>query len=120
MLRVVIGLIKGAVVGAAVGYGAIRLGWQTGLPAYLACAIVGALVGLVAGRPPWSTETVWTPIIKMIVGALVGAGLAAVAFHFLPNPTFAVADLGSFPLHSAPLLAPLVGVLYGIFVELDD
>jgi hypothetical protein len=120
MLRVIVGLIKGAVVGAGVGYGALRLGWQAGMLAYLACALVGALVGVVAGRPPWRSETSWTPIVKMVVGAIVGAGLCALALHFLPNPTIDVAQLGPLELHSASLLAPLVGVLYGIFVEVDD
>ena len=48
--------MKGAVVGGAVGYGSLLLGWLVGPLAYLACAAVGALVGLVAGRAPWHAE----------------------------------------------------------------
>jgi hypothetical protein len=119
-MRVIVGLIKGAIVGGAVGYGALTLGWQAGLMAYLACALVGALVGLVAGQPPWRADTIWTPVIKMVVGAGIGAGLCAIAFHFLPNPSFRAAQFGELHLHSAPPLSVLVGVLYGIFVEVDD
>jgi hypothetical protein len=114
------GLIKGAVVGGLVGYGALRIGWTAGLLAYLACAAVGALVGIVAGQPPWRAETIWTPVIKMIVGAGIGAGLCAVGFKFLPDPSFNAGQLGELSLHSAPVLAPLVGILYGMFVEVDD
>jgi hypothetical protein len=119
MLRVIVGLIKGAIVGGAVGYGAWYLGATGGVLAYVACALVGAVVGVVAGRAPWRAETIWTPVIKMIVGAVIGAGLCFVGFRFLPDPQFHLAGV-EVGLHSAPLLAPAVGVLYGIFVEVDD
>jgi hypothetical protein len=119
MLRVLIGLIKGAIVGGALGYGAWYLGWTGGVVAYLACALAGALVGVIAGRAPWGAETIWTPVIKMVVGAIIGAGLCFVGFRFLPDPQFKVAgvELG---LHSAIVLAPAIALLYGIFVEVDD
>jgi uncharacterized membrane protein YgaE (UPF0421/DUF939 family) len=119
MLRVIIGLIKGAVVGGLLGYSAWYLGWTGGLVAYLACALAGAVVGVIAGRAPWRAETIWTPVIKMVVGALIGAGLCFIGFRFLPDPQFHVAgvELG---LHSAPVLAPAIALLYGVFVEVDD
>jgi hypothetical protein len=120
MVRVVIGLIKGALVGGAVGYGLIHLGWASTVIAYLACAVVGAGVGLVAGRAPWRAETLWTPLVKLIVGAVVGVGLCAVGYKLLPDPSFAAGPLGVLSLHSGALLAPIVGVLYGVFVEVDD
>jgi hypothetical protein len=120
MVRVLLGLLKGAIVGGGVGYGLIALGWLATPLAYLACALVGALVGLVAGRAPWKADTIWTPVIKMVVGAGIGAGLCALGFKFLPNPSLHVAQLGELELHSGPVLAPLVGILYGIFVEVDD
>jgi hypothetical protein len=120
MVRVIVGLIKGALVGGGVGYGLVRLGWTSSLIAYLACAVVGAGVGLVAGRPPWRSETLWTPAIKLIVGALIGVGLCAMGFKLLPDPSFHTSSLGTLSLHSGPVLAPLVGILYGIFVEVDD
>jgi hypothetical protein len=120
MLRVILGLIKGAIVGGGIGFGLLQLGWSGGFFAYVACALVGALVGLVAGRAPWKAETIWTPVVKMVFGAIVGAGLCAVGFHLLPDPSFKVAQFGELHLHSGILLAPIIGVLYGIFVEVDD
>jgi hypothetical protein len=119
MVRVIIGLIKGAVVGGAIAYGTWHLGWTGGLVAYLACALAGALVGVIAGRAPWRADTIWTPAIKMVVGAIIGAGLCFVGFRFLPDPQFKLAgvELG---LHSAPILAPAIALLYGMFVEVDD
>ncbi|HEY7955047.1 MAG TPA: hypothetical protein VII38_07120 [Polyangia bacterium] len=119
-MRVIVGLLKGAVVGGGVGYGLLRLGWTGAIVAYLACAVVGALVGVVAGRAPWKAETIWTPVVKMIVGAGIGVGLAALGLKLLPNPSFHIAQLGELHLHSGAILAPLAGVLYGIFVEVDD
>src|SRR3954452_12774598 len=84
MVRVILGLVKGAVVGGGVGYGLLRLGWTSAVFAYLACAVVGALVGVVAGRAPWKAETIWTPVVKAIVGAVIGVGLAALGLHFAP------------------------------------
>src|SRR3954471_20109874 len=84
-MRVIIGLIKGLVVGGAIGFGLLRLGWITPAVAYLACAVVGALVGVVAGRAPWKADTIWTPVLKMIVVAVIGVGLAALGLHFAPN-----------------------------------
>lgn len=123
MLRVIVGLLKGAVIGGGVGYLLLRFGWPSAFLAYLACAAVGAVVGVVAGRAPWRAETIWTPVIKMVIGALVGTGLCALGLRFLPDSVFHVkqlGDLGELHLHSAPMLAPLIGILYGIFVEVDD
>jgi hypothetical protein len=119
-MRVIIGLIKGAIVGGGIGFGLLHLGWTGGVMAYLACALVGALVGVVAGRAPWKAETIWTPVLKMIVGAGIGVGLCAVGFKLLPNPEFHAGSLGALSLHSGPVLAPLIGILYGVFVEVDD
>jgi hypothetical protein len=120
MVRVILGLIKGAIVGGGVGFGLLQLGWLSGFFAYVACALVGAVVGLVAGRAPWKAETIWTPVVKMVFGALVGIGLCAAGFHLLPDPSFKLAQVGELHLHSGVILAPLVGILYGIFVEVDD
>ncbi|HWE28067.1 MAG TPA: hypothetical protein VHB97_08705 [Polyangia bacterium] len=123
-MRVIIGLVKGLIVGGAVGYGLLRLGWTSGALAYVACAIVGALVGVVAGRAPWKAETIWTPVLKMIVGAGIGVGLAALGTHFGPDSEVYVRPLQTglehVPFRSGPILAPIIGVLYGVFVEWDD
>ena len=120
MLRVLLGIIKGGLVGGLVGYGLWYVKIPSGVLAYAACAVVGALVGLVAGRAPWKAETAWTPVVKMIVGAVIGGGLAALGFHFVPATTFTVPKLGELSLASGPVLALGIGMLYGIFVEVDD
>ena len=127
--RFVWGLIKGAIVGGGVGYGLIRFVvvdtasfdslWRTVIPC-LACGLVGAVVGVVAGRAPWRAETIWTPVLKMVVGAVIGAVLAYVGVRFLPDRTFAITGLGNVGLTSAPVLSVVVGLLYGLFVEIDD
>jgi len=120
MLRVLLGIIEGVLVGGLVGYGLFYANIPSGVLAYAACAVVGALVGLIAGRAPWKAETIWTPLVKMIVGAVVGGGLAALGFHFMPAKTFTVPKLGELNLASGPVLAVAIGVIYGIFVEVDD
>src|SRR4051794_13386035 len=106
MVRVILGFIKGAVVGGGIGYGLLRLGWTSAVLAYIGCAVVGALVGVVAGRAPWKAETIWTPVVKAIVGAIIGVGLCAIGYKLLPNPSFHIAQVGDLDLHSGPLLAP--------------
>jgi hypothetical protein len=120
MVRIIVGLIKGAIVGGGVAYGLLSLGLSSPFFVYLACALVGALVGVVAGRAPWKAETIWTPVLKMVVGAGIGAGLAAVGLHFLPDHQFTIHGVGSLSLAGAPVLSLAVGVIYGMFVELDD
>src|SRR6187549_1156070 len=53
VLRLLIGLVKGAVVGGAVGYGAYYLGLG-GAFHWITYGVIGALVGLLCGRPFWS------------------------------------------------------------------
>ena len=125
MLRVIVGILKGLIIGGGVGYGLITLGFGSTFFAYVACALVGAVVGVVAGRAPWRAETIWTPVIKMIVGAGIGVGLCALGLKVVPDASFhflkgAGAQFAELHLHSGPVLAVLVGVLYGVFVEVDD
>jgi hypothetical protein len=122
MQRVLFGLLKGLVIGGGAGYLLLHLGWTSSVPAYLACAVVGALVGLLCGRLPWKSETIWTPVVKMIVGSLIGAGLCALGLKFLPEAKLPldVVPGGQLVVNTAPVLAVLVGAIYGIFVEVDD
>ena len=121
MVRVILGLVKGLLVGGGVGYLLLYLGVDSvGVRAYAACALVGALVGVIAGRPPWRAETIWTPVVKALFGGVVGAGLCFVG-SFLPEKKLpSIANLGELPLRGAAFLSAAVGVIYGIFVEVDD
>jgi hypothetical protein len=124
MSRVLLGLLKGGVVGAALGAAAFKLGIAGGFLATCTYAIVGALVGIVCGRPPWRQETVWTTALKGIFGAIVGGALFWGAGKLFGGAHLALAGrLGvpDRPLVDLPvLLGPLVGAVWGIFVEVDD
>ena len=79
MVRVLLGLVKGGIVGVAVGFAASRVGLGAGATAWLVYGAVGFLVGIVCGKPPWRQETVWTSIVKGVVGLAVCMGLFWVA-----------------------------------------
>jgi len=123
-MRLVLGLLKGAILGGAVGYGAQVLGFGSGGLAYLAYAVLGALVGVVGGKPIWRQETLWTPALKGLVGAGIAMGLFWVSNKVLGGMKLGFAtSLGApdKPLAEVPmLLGPLIGTIYGIFVEVDD
>ena len=89
---------------------------------YFCCGIVGAVVGLLCGRAPWHAETIWTPILKVLFGFAIGAGLYALGHRFAPAMTLPLHIQGLEPtsLRSGATLAPLIGMLYGLFVEVDD
>ncbi len=52
-MPVLLGLWKGALLGAGLGLAAQLAGLSGGAPAYLLHGFIGALVGAVAGKPPW-------------------------------------------------------------------
>jgi hypothetical protein len=124
MLRLVVGIVKGLLAGIAVGIGAWYLGIKGGVLAYIAYGAIGALVGLICGKAPWKQETLWTPALKAAFGFGVGAGLYALWVHFMPTFEMPVAhSLGApaAPMAQVPyLLGPVIGLLYGAFVEVDD
>ena len=121
MTRVIFGFLKGLMVGGGIGFALLRLGWTGSVGAFLGCAVVGALVGVVCGRPPWRSETIWTPVVKAFFGGLVGVGLCALGVHFLSDATLlTLPDAMTIKLNGGPLLATAIGVIYGIFVEVDD
>jgi hypothetical protein len=124
MLRVFLGLIKGGIIGAAVGFGAWKLGLSTGALAFITLGLVGGLVGIFGGRPPWRQETIWTSVLKGAFGFLIGMALYWGARKLLGDMHLGFATgLGApdRPIVELPfLLGPLLGILYGIFVEVDD
>src|SRR5262245_114361 len=124
MLRVVLGLLKGGLVGAGVGFVAWKLGVSAGAAALIAYGLVGAAAGLIAGRPPWKQETIWTSLLKAIVGFGIGVALFIGARKLLGGMHLAFATgLGApdKPLVEIPfLLGPVIGAIWGILVEVDD
>ena len=124
MRRLVSGILKGLVAGAAVGAGAWALGIHEGILLYLVYGVAGALAGLVCGKAPWRHETLWTPAIKAVIGFGVGAGLYYAWVRMVGDlqlPMAAQLGAPAAPMASIPyLLGPLIGLVYGVFVEIDD
>ena len=124
MGRLLLGLLKGGVVGAAIGAGAFKLGIGGGFLAFVTYAVVGGLTGILCGRPPWRQDTVWTTALKGIFGAVIGGALYWGAGKLFGGTHVAfAAKLGvpDRPFVDLPILVgPLVGAIWGAFVELDD
>ncbi|HUS27089.1 MAG TPA: hypothetical protein VMZ53_01220 [Kofleriaceae bacterium] len=125
MIRLFVGLLKGAVIGGAVGYGAHALAEATGFSnAWLTYGVVGMLVGLFVGKPLWTllrdpNTTNIVAIIKAVFGFGVGCGLYALfAKAWAPDPkALMIAD---YSIYWPPILGGAIGAVYGGFVELDD
>ena len=55
MFKLVVGILKGAIIGGALGYGAFALKEATDFAnPWLTYGAVGALVGLITGRAIWA------------------------------------------------------------------
>jgi len=130
-LRLLVGLIKGILLGGLIGYGLAAAG-LTILPAWVAyggAAVVGLLVALVAGKPIWAEDARIEVGAKAVAGIVVAPGLMALVRHFLEvglplSPTVlpgvAAADgvtLGTFAVTSFALVA---AVLAGFFDADND
>lgn len=124
MLRLLLGFFKGLVIGGAVGYGAYYLDLG-GIFHWITYGVIGALVGLLVGRPVWShlldkSSTAWTALIKGIVGYGVGVGLFALAAKVWGGFDLAIADETRILHDWQFVLGGAIGALYGAFVEVDD
>jgi len=125
VIRLLVGLLKGAVIGGGVGYGAHALAQSTGFSnAWLTYGLIGALVGLFVGRPLWAllrdkNTTNIVAIIKAVFGFGVGCGLYALfAKVWAPDPKAFM--FGDYSIYWSPILGGAIGAVYGGFVELDD
>ncbi len=123
--RLFIGLLKGLVVGGAIGAG-IQYGlhWEVasaGLLGYLLAMGAGGTTGVFAGRPPWQ-EGAW---VEALLKGLVGVGAGALVYWVsstygalaLPFPGMAEAT----PWTALPVVfLPGIAGVYGALVELDN
>ncbi len=123
--RLLLGLIKGVIVGGAIGavlhfaLGVTAIGVGLG---YLLYGVTATLAGVVAGQPPWRQGAWIASVLKGLFGFGVGVGVYALVTHFLRIP---VGGLLQIPpqtmIAQAPLLfAPAVATVYATLVELDD
>src|SRR2546430_2326618 len=124
MLRLLTGIFKGLVAGAAIGAAAWALGIRSGVLLYVVYGAVGALVGVICGKAPWKHETLWTPFVKALFGFVIGAGLYYGWNRLAGNFELPMASqLGApaAPKATIPnLLGPLIGLVYRAVVEMDD
>src|SRR5262245_35599880 len=124
MVRLLLGIVKGGVVGAALGFVAWKGGIGGGGASWILYGIVGFVVGIVCGKPIWRQETLWTPLLKGLFGVAVSTGLYFGARKLLGGfqaPFGPALGAPNEPLVSVPvLMAPILGMIYGIFVEIDD
>jgi hypothetical protein len=124
VFKLVVGILKGAVIGGALGYGAYALATATGFGnPWITYGAIGALVGLIAGRSIWSlirdqNATTWIAILKAAFGFGVGCGLYALISRVWSPSALIV---GGYDVFTWPVtLGGAIGAVYGGFVELDD
>lgn len=127
MFKLFVGILKGAIIGGLLGYGAFALGDATGFASpWLTYGVIGALVGLFAGRPIWSllrdkNATAWVSVLKAAFGVGVGCGLyALVSRLWHPSLIVEVAGKSQNIFDWQVTLGAAIGAIYGGFVELDD
>jgi len=127
VVKLLVGLLKGAAIGGAIGYGAFALHDATGFGnAWLTYGVLGAFVGLFVGRPLWAllrdkNTTNIIAILKAVFGFGVGCGLYALfAKLWAPDPELLVVGDNIQVLYWPPALGAAIGGVYGAFVELDD
>jgi hypothetical protein len=127
VIKLVVGILKGAVIGCAVGYGALALAKVTGFDnPWLTYGVIGAIVGLIAGRSIWSLirdkeSTSWVGILKAAFGFGIGCGLyALVSRVWNPTMNVTIADQSINVFTWQVTLGGAIGAVWGGFVELDD
>lgn len=123
MVKLFVGILKGAVIGGALGYGAFALAQATNFAnPWLTYGVIGALVGLFVGKPIWAlirdkNATSVIAVLKAAFGFGVGCGLYALVDRVW-GPSLIIEGYDVFSWQ--PTLGGAIGGLYGGFVELDD
>ena len=118
-MRLLTGLLKGGIIGGGLGYAFsyLQLG---GVLTWVLYAAIGAAVGFIAGRPFWRHDTIWTPVVKAVVGVAICVGLYALVSRVLGDPQLGFLGPGITATSVPYLFGAVVGVIYGVFVEIDD
>lgn len=125
--RLLVGIVKGIVLGGLLGFGLLKLGQAVPIAvvAYVAAAVTGILIGLIAGKPIWAKDAKIEAGMKAGVGALLGMGLMFAARRWLTMPVpgvlldatraqiqGAAPTLGTFSLTSLAAIAAVLGGFY--------
>ncbi len=126
--RLIVGILKGLVVGGLIGFALLKVGpglfvggWA--ILAYIAAAVTGIVVGLIAGKPIWAKDAKIEAGMKAFVGALLGAGLMFGLRKFAPPLADSVPaafgvmtkdpqTLATFPVTALALVAAVLGGFY--------
>jgi hypothetical protein len=124
VVKLLVGFLKGAVIGGGIGYGAFAL-WQATefSNAWLTFGLVGALVGLLVGKPIWSLlrdkdSTTVVALLKAAFGFGIGCGLYALLAKAWSPGELRIAGEDVFTWQ--PTVGGAIGAVYGAFVEFDD
>ena len=125
MTKLLIGMLKGLVLGGAVGYGAYALGMDGGWN-WITYGVIGALTGLFVGKPLWAMildkkSTTVVGMLKAVFGFGIGVGLYALVAKAWGGFQLSLLDWHQqFVWNIQPIFGGVVGALYGGFVEFDD
>ena len=121
--RLGLGLLKGLVIGGAIGAGlqyGLRWTDAAGLLGFLVSMGAAGTAGVFAGKAPWK-EGAW---IEATLKGMVGVGLGALAYWGLSYIPFAIPFPGLEGTHALAALpvvfAPAIAGVYGALVELDN
>jgi hypothetical protein len=129
--RLIVGILKGLVVGGLIGFGLLKLQLAVtpAILAYIAAALTGIIIGLVAGKPIWAKDAKIEAGMKAFVGALLGAGLMFAVRRWLTMPLMpalpnalgaakqieaagGAVTLGQFSMTSLATIAAVLGGFY--------
>ena len=121
--RLGLGLLKGLIIGGAIGAGLqYGLGWTNaaGLLGFLVAMGAAGTAGVFAGKAPW-IEGAW---IEASLKGMVGVGLGALAywgFTYIPFDVPFPGLSGTHALAALPVVfSPTIAGVYGALVELDN
>lgn len=121
--RLGLGLLKGLLIGGAIGAGlqyGLRWTDAAGLLGFLIAMAAAGTAGVFAGKAPWS-EGAW---IEATLKGMVGVGLGALAYWGLTYVPFEIPFPGLAGTHALAALpavfTPAIAGVYGSLVELDN
>jgi hypothetical protein len=122
--KLLIGMLKGLVIGGALGAGAYALELDGGFH-WLTYGLVGMFVGFLVGRPLWSliadkNATFVIGVLKALFGFGVGVGLYAIVAKAWGGFVLTLGEESRWVYDWQPILGGVIGAVYGGFVELDD
>jgi hypothetical protein len=123
-VRLLLGLLKGAVIGGLIGLGAYQLDLTGGMH-WVTYGVVGFMVGMLVGRPFWShlrdkNSTVVIAVLKAVVGYGVAVGIFAIVAKAWGSFDVSLGDETRKLYNWQHIFGAAIGALYGGFVEVDD